>query len=79
MEESGQIQALSGSSLKMVLQVPFNRWLGGSECRAGRFGAEEKMLPLPGSEKKFLGCPARRLAIISTELSTLICHIDELT
>jgi hypothetical protein len=40
-----------------------------SRSGSARFGENKDLLLLPGFERRFLGCPARRLATIPTELS----------
>jgi len=45
--------------------------MDGPQDLSGRFGKQRTILSLPGIETRFLGRPARSLAIISTELPRL--------
>jgi hypothetical protein len=51
------------------LQYPLIRRLGEFQSRSGRF---EEKFPIPGTEPRFLGCPARRLVTVLTELYRLL-------
>lgn len=54
MEVSGQFYGIAGYP-----HCPLNKRLYGTHRRSGRFEEEINLLPLPGIEPRFLGCPAR--------------------
>lgn len=48
--------------------VPIGRRLGGLANRSGRCAVETSLLPMQGTELRFLGCPAYRLVANCLEL-----------
>ena len=58
--------------------IEFEQGVGGLQNRAGHFGKGKILLPLPAFELRFLGCAARSLVTILTELSQLVACMGEI-
>jgi hypothetical protein len=70
MEVSGQLEAPAGLLLGKDSPAPMNRRLDGPQSRSGSYG-DENLLPLLGTEQRFLCCQALSLVTVPTTLSRL--------
>jgi hypothetical protein len=58
-------------------RYPLNRRLGGPQSLSGRFGEENNLLPVPGIQAHFLGCPISSVVTIRITLSRLSRYSDQ--
>jgi hypothetical protein len=84
MQVSGQLRALAALHLQKRTFMPIFMSAGGPQSQSGRCGEEKNFLLLPINEPRILGCPARSLGPVPTELSRLntdypyICRMYQL-
>jgi hypothetical protein len=72
LDASGQLHASAALPLGKIPWYPFYRRLGGPQRHSGRCEVEKTLLPLPGIESRFLGCPAR--SPVATYFKALTLH-----